>query len=41
MLAPAVAQAGRDFKVTINTYGGGCESKGGEEVTVSEKALRS
>lgn len=36
VLAPAVAQAGRDFKVTINTYGGGCESKGGEEVTVSE-----
>ena len=36
LLAPAVAQAGRDFKVTISTYGGGCESKGGEEVTVSE-----
>jgi hypothetical protein len=36
LLAPAVVQAGRDFKVTITTYGGGCESKGGEEVTVSE-----
>jgi hypothetical protein len=36
LLAPAVAQAGRDFKVTIYTYGGGCESKGSEEVTVSE-----
>ena len=36
LLAPAVVQAGRDFKATIYTYGGGCESQGGEEVTVSE-----
>src|SRR5262245_25219481 len=36
LLAPALAQAGRDFKVTIYTYGGGSESQGDEEVTVSE-----
>jgi hypothetical protein len=36
LAAPTVAQAGKDFQITIHTYGGGCESKGGEEVTVSE-----
>jgi len=36
LLAPAVAQVSKDFKVTIYTYGGGCESQGDEEVTVSE-----
>ena len=36
LLAPAVVQVGKDFKVTIYTYGGGCESIGNEEVTVSE-----
>jgi hypothetical protein len=37
LLAPAVAQAGRDFKVTIYTYGGGCESQGDSENTAIVK----
>jgi hypothetical protein len=36
LVAPTMAQAGKDFQITIHTFGGGCESKGGEEVTVSE-----
>jgi hypothetical protein len=33
--APAMAEVDKDFEITIFTYGGGCESKGDEEVAIS------
>jgi hypothetical protein len=36
VIAPAAARVSEDFKVTINTFGGGCESKGDEGVILRE-----
>src|SRR5262249_8634993 len=38
LLAPTVVQANRDFKIKFNTFGGGCDREGDEDVTVSESA---
>src|SRR5262245_64272118 len=40
LVAPSVVQADKDFKITFYTYGGGCESIGGEEVYVSDNSAR-
>jgi hypothetical protein len=34
--APTIVQVNKDFKIKFNTFGGGCEREGDEDVTVSE-----
>jgi len=36
VIAPEAVKVGEDFNVTINTFGGGCESKGDEGVILGE-----
>jgi hypothetical protein len=36
--APATVRAGEDFKVTINTFGSGCEREGDTGVIISESS---
>jgi hypothetical protein len=36
LLAPKIVQVNKDFKIKFNTFGGGCEREGDEDVIVSE-----
>jgi hypothetical protein len=36
LLAPTIVQVNKDFKIKFNTFSGGCEREGDEDLTVSE-----